>query len=268
MTERYTSGIITLRVSLEEQGVTPNPAYSASYTVIDETGQYRIIDAAVAIVSGEITIEIAEEHNLIPTGSISAARQVAIKLTAPGISPVTIKRTYLISPNTRLVVGTNSLMSQLKFAILYDEMPVNLLDGATEDEQVRALSNAYRNISKLRLRFEDAFYLAIAEQGETLDQVKSRIRGLANFTTLELIALEATSPIAHMQLCQAQIIEAEGVAGAYPVEDRRKSDMISESADQSARFFRTSRPIRMPVYRATADALTGLIDWDYTRAPQ
>ena len=262
---RFLVGDVSLKISLIEFGPNLTAPISATFSLTDDSGRILLTNEPATIEGGIVTAAIAEEFNLIDSGSVSGARCVKFEITANG-QVYSAKRNYLLSPESTLVVGSNSVMTHLRFLALYDEMPLSQMTDLDEAEQIKALSGAYKNICKLPLVFSnDAFYEAIKAPGDSLEDTYEKHMYLSDFDADKLAQLSLLCPKDYMQICQAQMLEAEGLAGGYPVEDRRRADMISESSGESARFFRTSRPVRLPVYRATIEALTGLVNWAVKR---
>lgn len=63
------------------------------------------------------------------------------------------------------------------------------------------------------------------------------------------------------KLIRAQVIEANFLLSGNTPEKQRLSGLLSHSAGESAHFYRTSKPLELPVCRATANALKGIITY-------
>ncbi len=143
-----------------------------------------------------------------------------------------------------LVVGENSFATKAELMGMLQQLP-HLTALATADEEIRqgALVAAYDNICLMQ------------PHPETL--LVDRFHDL----TAEHLTDYHLGPRTRRQLLRAQLIEANLVLGGDPIADRRRVGMISDSNGESAQFFRTAIPLRLPVYRDTAEALTGLISY-------
>jgi len=64
------------------------------------------------------------------------------------------------------------------------------------------------------------------------------------------------------RLIRGQIIESDHLLGINPVEDRRRMGLLSDKAGESGHFFRTVKPLDMPIYRETARHLKGIIHYN------
>lgn len=62
-------------------------------------------------------------------------------------------------------------------------------------------------------------------------------------------------------LIKAQIIEANFLLSGLTPEKQRLSGLLSHSAGESAHFYRTTKPLELPVCRAAALALKGIISY-------
>lgn len=62
-------------------------------------------------------------------------------------------------------------------------------------------------------------------------------------------------------LIRAQVIEANFLLSGNTVEKQRYSGLMSHSAGESAHFYRAGRPLELPVCRAAANALKGIITY-------
>ena len=82
-------------------------------------------------------------------------------------------------------------------------------------------------------------------------------------STRELIDADIglLQPKTYQRLLRAQVIEADDVLGGNPIEARRRLGLISDSAGESAHFFRTSKPLNLPCCRGAIDELRGIVSW-------
>ena len=249
MTDQYPAGT-AVTLEFDTGGVDP---VSASYSVIDDSGAFLETDTPVGTLATPLQITIDATLNE-PGDTSTSARTVVLTYENGDGNKIKSRKSYILTTGMELVAGERSVIGFTQFLALYHEMPQGPLARASDHYQTRALLSAYRNIDKLDLKFSGLIY------GERRITPLSH-RRVSDFTKEELLELKNEAPRAYDQLARAQIIEADGILGAYPVEDRRRADIISDSSGESAKFFRTSLPPKLPVYRATAEQLKGLVDW-------
>lgn len=143
----------------------------------------------------------------------------------------------------RLTRATNSFATYEDLLLKANQMPLlKMVNKVSRRELKAALIQAYYNICLLTLDFE-------LTSGET-DPSEFDTTDLDELTTAQLDIL-----------LRAQITEADMLLGANPIEDRRRAGLLSDSVGESAHFFRTSKPLELPVYKETARVLKGVIVW-------
>lgn len=224
-------------------------------SVQNGSGSHTLYDDAGTVISGptpfdtsgdpdyaDVTIAAAQ-HQVDP-GDSRAFRRLVFSFDSTDGSHYESTIVYIIEASNMLEVGLNSFAQYGTLMIeAQNSLELTALHGASEREQVGALINAYYNIANLsvnNLSDDD-------EVTSTMDLTASDIAGL------DTAAMKA--------LIRAQIIEANSVLGGNPVEDRRRMGLISDSAGESAHFFRTTKPLELPVSKATALALRGYLTW-------
>lgn len=143
--------------------------------------------------------------------------------------------------------GTNSFMTYEEALLAIARAPqLPALASAGRMQLRAALVSAYNNIGRLNVDFG------------VLDVDGNEVYCSLDFSEADIVALEAK---AYNALIIAQLTEANGILGGNPVEDRRRMGLLSDSAGESAHFFRTSKPLELPVYRDTMNALRGYVFW-------
>lgn len=154
----------------------------------------------------------------------------------------------VISSGTTLVAGLNSFAGFPNlFLAGYDLVGLDTFKLSPKDQQITALVNAYYNIAKLRLEFSSPATLASA--------------GVISSSTLTALDLLSLTPQDQARLMHAQLIEADFLLGGDPIEMQRRTGLLSHAAGESTHFYRTSKPLELPVSRKTAEALRGLITY-------
>lgn len=146
-----------------------------------------------------------------------------------------------------ITAGSTSFASYETLLRTASEMPhLSQIPNVSRASFRAALVNAYQNIGLLTVDF-DVYDVDGNLKTSTLD-----------FTSDDLTALDAKALNA---LVRAQLIETNNLLGGNPVEDRRRMGLLSDSVGESAHFFRTAKPLELPVYRETALALRGYLVW-------
>ena len=146
-----------------------------------------------------------------------------------------------------LVKGENSfetidgLAELIEASIVLNQLPV-----LNEDQQISALSQAWQNIDALSVN---------------IDALSGTVTRTGDLTASDLADLETNQPRVFRALLSAQMLEADFLAGGNPVEQRRRDGMLSNSVGESAQFYRTSKPLVLPVCREAAVALRGIISY-------
>lgn len=154
----------------------------------------------------------------------------------------------VIASGTSLVAGLNSFAGFPDlFLASYDLVDLSAFKLSDKEQQITALVNAYYNIAKLRLEFSTPDTLASA--------------GVISSSTLTALDLLSLTPQDRARLLHAQLIEADFLLGGDPIEMQRRTGLLSHAAGESTHFYRTSKPLELPVSRKTAEALRGLITY-------
>lgn len=139
--------------------------------------------------------------------------------------------------------ATNSFGTYEELLTTLGQMPLLKQAPSVGRRELRAsLVQSYYNICLLTLDF-----------GLTSETTSPH-----DFTVADLDELTATQLDI---LLRAQLTEADMLLGANPIEDRRRAGLLSDSVGESAHFFRTTKPIELPVYKETARVLKGAMIW-------
>lgn len=147
-----------------------------------------------------------------------------------------------------LVTGVNSFAIYADLVVLATDMiNMSTFNNATQDQQISALIQAWYNLGQLPVRFDDLEGTDSYEKGSTRELVDADISLLQEKN--------------YYRLLRAQIIEADDVLGGNPIEARRRLGLISDSAGESAHFFRTAKPLNLPCCRAAIDEMRGIVNW-------
>lgn len=137
--------------------------------------------------------------------------------------------------------------------------------GESNAQLVAALITAWHNIAQVnvnfcppndRVRYHDQSHMWDHEG--IFDTLGTLIRSTRQLTP-EL--WEKIKPWQRDALIRAQLIEANYLLSGNTPEKQRISGLLSHSAGESAHFYRTSKPLDLPVSRETAKSLKGIITY-------
>lgn len=141
-------------------------------------------------------------------------------------------------------------------------LPFNM---ATEDEQKAALIQAYHNIGDVHVDFcpphRRARYYPQNRMWDDTGIFESDLDRIYSTRMLKTETWAKLRPDQKEKLVRAQIIEANFLLSGLTPEKQRLSGLLSHSAGESAHFYRTTKPLELPVCRATALALKGIISY-------
>lgn len=160
----------------------------------------------------------------------------------------------IVQEGESLLVGVNSFGTFGKLMTVAADMPeLEQFHQSTETDLVKALKESWVNIGNLRLdmvRLKKGFSDSIRRGSIPSSSIY-----------LEKDDIEALSKEGILALLRAQCAETEFLLGGDPVEKRRLAGFISDSSGESTQFFRSSKPLTLPVSRSTAEALKGYVRW-------
>lgn len=161
----------------------------------------------------------------------------------------TATQDYVVSAK-RLTEQQNSFQSHAQVRLQQSKMisDLPLLQSATEEQFVQAMSSAYQRMKSLPILFS-----IIRDDPAAQDEV-----GMQSYTADEWQRI----PFDELEKCtRAQLIEANVILGGDPIGDRRRAGLISDSSGESAQFFRSGKPLQVSVTRQALQELGGLLQW-------
>lgn len=244
---RANQAVTLYPVFTDYQGAALTPI-SATFTVHDREG---LLAAAqpVDLYSGDVPfLTVPAAQNQLSAGTNRGYRRIEIVYTAETGTVYNTSITYFIEGSNALVVGTNSFASLADLLLVSADMiDLRVFQASIEARQVSALIGAWHNLGQLPVRFAD---------------LEGTDRYLIGSTT-ELIDADITllQPKTYQRLLRAQVIEANDILGGNPIEARRRAGLMSDSAGESAHFFRSSKPLTLPACRAAVEELRGIVNW-------
>jgi hypothetical protein len=239
---------LTLLPELLDADSNPIPAVSATYSLYGES-ELLVAAQPVDLYSFEVPqLVVAAIFNELPPGELKSYRRVDVDVIDEAGKSHLIEIVYFVVSGESLQMAVNSFASLPTILVTASEMiHMKVFHFAKKEDQVSALVQAWNNLGQLPVRFEDLQGTDSYEKGSTRELIDLDIKSL--------------SPKTFARLVRAQIIEADDVLGGNPIEARRRLGLISDSAGESAHFFRTSKPLNLPCSRAAIDELRGIVNW-------
>lgn len=208
-----------------EDAVKPNGIqFPSSATAIDSIREFALLEVRFWDADGEVIF--AEKLELILESDV---------ILRPGLNS--------FAPYEDLVLEG------------FNRADLAAFNSASKEEKIAGLITAYYNIGRLGVSFKgNARYRHPVLPADRIELVRS---------TQDLSATELTQLPAELrrQLMQAQLIEADDILGGNPIERQRLAGLLSHSAGESTHFYRTTKPLDLPVNRKTAQALWGIINY-------
>lgn len=219
--------------------ITPS---EASYSIIDEHGTYLKQDEPILVSSPSELIVIPDSDNELAPDQISAYRMIVITFKDDTFNTYTVSRHYVIQRISTLEVGVTGFGTMGELMIQATRMPeLDELLAFTPDKITAALAGAYFNIGRLNIELRSGNKVFNSTFDMTYDDV---------------MAMDIKS---RLRFVQAQLIEANFLLGGNPVEQRRRMGLLSESVGEVSQFFRTVRPVILPVSDDCARILSPFI---------
>lgn len=243
----------------------PSTDIPVTFSLVDEAGsaiiptslQWRLLDELNSEVvswtsvlslpaSSEFTTTIISLYTGLPAGEYRGLRTIEARATVAGGAFHTFSETVIIQASSILGFGVNTFMTyeQALMASL-DFVPTDIQGWIDADKSMReqALIGAYENILRLPLVVE--FDNIIGQSMLIPDApLLAMSRLLRDMTPTEMGHL---SPRMSKALKKAQIAEAANILNGDPVTAARNNGLISMTVGESSQFFRTQKPLDLPV---------------------
>lgn len=198
-----------------------------------------------------LTIEVDGTLNQLAVGESSTIRVIEMEVTTTEGIRVR-SEPYLIKTDTILVIGVNSFQSYytaaMNAAMMMDKH-VEGWDEADRNSRELALVEAHSRVLRLPLRFVDG-------QGKLVDD-QMNVRGIGT-PNPDLLLLE---PKLLTALRKAQVLEASELLSSDPVREARMNGVLSMTVGESSQFFRSARPLELPVGREALRVLGPWLVW-------
>lgn len=245
MTLLYRSNTpVTLTIALTDPAGNALTAASATASVSDQEGQTLAPAPAVVLdTPSQATVTVDAAANDLGA-DYQGVRLVELAVVDSDGNTHNVQAAYALDAGNRLQKGINSFLIYAKAVQVALTMPENdCLTGASINQAVLALIQAFHNIALAPVVVT------------TADGTQS------SPSELDATALNALDADTLVKLERAQVAEAIEILGLDPTEERRRAGLISQSHGEVTEFYRTAKPLNMPIGRKTARELSGLMVW-------
>lgn len=162
----------------------------------------------------------------------------------------------VVESSNLLVPGENSFASYQDLILAsFDMTDLAAFRDASREEQIAALITAYYNVGSMGVVF---FHTFLADPTFLSPQELFQI---TSTRALSADAINALKPNIRTQLLRSQLAEADSILGGNPIERQRIMGLLSHAAGESTHFYRTSKPLELPICRRAAVELRGILNY-------
>jgi len=182
------------------------------------------------------------------------------------LNPGSVSFEVIIESTDLLRVLENSFGQWGELSLLARNMvSLKSYQFAQPDEQKAALINAFHNIADVHVNFcpphSRARWHNQSQMWDGEGVFEDALEGIYSTRQLTDVIWAKLKPEVKDKLMRAQLIEANYLLSDQTPEKQRLAGLLSHSAGESAHFYRTVKPLELPVSRATALALKGIISY-------
>lgn len=240
-----------------EPGVNGQPTTAASVRTIATIAGVEIhqntVPYSVALVEGAV----------VPaTATLITSRRAFVMVTYEflddqGALIAMLAEEVILESDNLLAPGENSFASYQELILdSLDMTDLNAFREAGKDEQIAALITAYYNIGSMRVSLFK--HRDVTDQTLIDDTVLPAISSTRNIGADVLAALK---PQVLLKLKRSQLAEANSILGGNPIERARGLGLLSHSAGESTHFYRTTKPLELPISKRAAVELRGILNY-------
>lgn len=206
----------------------------------DWTSETPVADA------DSLSVVVPANLNVLATGTVTSVRIVELEVTLADGVIVPLTQEYLITAKTRLVVGQNSFVTYPESLMYTMDFAPNTLSGweryQERVQREQALIEAFQSITRLPLFVERDLDNQSKIRDEDLWERRTWFSDLEPGEYLTLVPAKQRTDLA-----RAQLLEASALLEADPVVMARREGLMSTSVGESSQFFRTSKPLDLPI---------------------
>lgn len=257
--QRFAVGnAVSLEIAYVDYNGDPVTPTAVSYTISDETDEEIAGPIAIAgPYTDKAVFTVDAAHNAVAGG-----RLISLKMTTAS-GDVFVDAVYQLRAEKRLVVLENSFQTYLQAQLLANDM-INLVgwEGATEDQRIFALEEAFRRLTEFGYLIRWPEY--VDTQNIYLQDMHARIT--PQMWPVMTAALFEPYPATFRQaIAKAQIIEANAILTSDPIGDKRRAGISMEKVGESTTSFRAGiRPLELGIHRDTLQTIRNYIQFRMT----
>lgn len=163
----------------------------------------------------------------------------------------------IIESENLLAPGENSFAGYQELVLdSFDMTDLSAFRDAGKEEQIAALITAYYNIGSMRV--------SLFQHRHLVDQTlfdHDVLISVSSTRALSADVLQALKPSVILQLKRSQLAEANSILGGNPIERARGLGLLSHSAGESTHFYRTTKPLELPISKRAAVELRGILNY-------
>ncbi|WP_026610711.1 hypothetical protein [Methylocaldum szegediense] len=256
------SAAVTLKIPFWSDAEVDATPISGRYQLLDGIGMVLLDWTPLVIQDGdvEVCVTLAAELNQLDAGQPRAARELRYELTLPSGALIQKSILYAIGNVSEPSILVNSFQSYASAMMVADDLPQ--LSGhwhiATDRQRKIALIDAYARLIKVRFKNLSGNGAVIAQSGHVIENESLGRIDLSTFSVDEFLALPEKFLSA---LYRAQVLQADDILGADPIQERRKAGLMSETVGESSNMYRPGTPIMWQMSRRALEALSDYLDY-------
>lgn len=241
--EQYTPGkpVAVTFVLASESGEALTPTAVRS-RILDENDTVLQDWADVIDFADTVVITVLGALNILTPPAQRGARVVELEVTTDS-GTLQFSESFLLQGPTALTFGINTFQTYAAANVYAaDFVPLQLAGwhAASRDEQEKALIEAHGRILRLPIAFE-------RDSDQSVDGEWAGLFGMPMLRDLTPTQINALKPGMLKALRAAQLVEASEILQGDPVRAARASGLLSNTNGESSQFFRTAKPLELPV---------------------
>lgn len=257
------------------QNYTPGSAIQVGIELRDESGgvldasvlRWRVLDEEDTVlqdwtpltrthIEDRVEVTILGALNILTPPATRGIRTVELEVTTVGGALLTLSQSVMLQASTQLSLWHNSFMTYNQTLMLVQDLSVQSAAawdraGSREDRE-RALTEACASIRRMPIVVVEDW--SKQQQRHDTYPGTQRLFGERRWLT-DLAPGEMQSVLSQVQLLalrRAQLFEAIAILDANPVLMARREGLMSMTVGESSQFFRTGKPLDLPVMSTQA----------------
>lgn len=237
--------IAKVQVDLTTPDGTPIVPTSFVWSLYDEIGTVLVADTSVAVSETDtsVVVTVSGSDNTLATGNQIESRELLAKVVDTSGVEHTLRAYYIVANTNRLVSMVNSLVTYPQaLRLSMDFADLRGWQLASQEQREAALVQAFGNLTLLKLSpdyFPSEFISLIDMADADFQQVDAKIRDAFQ---------------------RAQLVEANVLLGGDGTDLHRKSGIMSQSVGESTTFFRTIKPVDLPISKQALKLVSRYLD--------